>query len=97
MIVSCAKGFRVGLQLFVSADELDGIDLGGRPATEQDKEIRVAGLPGFAQINSPKGFKLAFVAGDGGVYFPLTTRQRGKAGARLRDGTEGVHGEGIGL
>src|SRR5579862_4414951 len=69
MVIGGTERFGIRLQLLVAADELDGIHLCNfsGSATEQDEEIRVAGLPGFAQIDGAQVVELILVVGNGGV------------------------------
>src|SRR5579863_519969 len=48
MVVGGAERVGVGLKLLVAADEFDGLHFGSRSATQQNKEVSVAGLGGLA-------------------------------------------------
>ena len=67
LVVGRAQSFRVGLQFFVSADELDRVDFRSRPATQQNEEVRIARLPGFAEIDGAQPFQLTFIVSDSGI------------------------------
>src|ERR1700722_14657911 len=77
VVVSGAQGFGIGLQLFVAADEFYGVDFRGCPgsAAEQDEEIGVAVLRGFAQVDRTQVLEFGFVLGDGGVGFGIASSQ----------------------
>ena len=76
MVVRRAEGVRVGLQLLVSADELDRVDLGdfSGAAAQQDEEVGVAVLRGLAEVNRAEVLEFFFVVGDGSVGLDVSSR-----------------------
>lgn len=93
MVVGGAKRFCVGLQLLVAADELHGFDLrcGFCATTQQDEEIGIAHLRGFAEIDGIETIEFFFVFGNRGIDLGVAPGESREASASLRNWAQAIH------